>query len=135
MSLPSTVYALADLYQRPFFSSKSWSETMLPSFSPPNNKPPFFIALLGNHIMALELNKLFLFPAPQLAAEWTRYASQEALAWKDKYDDCLIKLTQELKNNIRSNRMVYWLMFFFYFSGNFCCLPCFSFSTSSCYKM
>jgi hypothetical protein len=56
MSLPSTGYALADLYQRPFFFfSESWSETMLPSFSPPNDKPPFFIALLGNHIMVLEL--------------------------------------------------------------------------------
>jgi hypothetical protein len=107
MSLPSTSYALADLYQRPFFFfSKSWSETMLPSFSPPNNKPPFFIALLGNHIMFLELKNPSLFPAPQLAAEWTRYASQEALAWKDKYDDCF-KLTQQLKKNTRSNRMVY----------------------------
>jgi hypothetical protein len=107
MSLPSTGYALADLYQRPFFFfSKSWSETMLPSFSPPNNKPPFFIALLGKHIMVLELKNPSLFPAPQLASEWTRYASQDALAWKDKYDDCF-KLTQELKKNTRSNRMVY----------------------------
>jgi hypothetical protein len=33
-------------------------------------------------------------------------ASQDALAWKDKYDACF-KLTQELKKNNRSNRMVY----------------------------
>jgi hypothetical protein len=107
MSLPSTGYALADLYQRLFFFfSKSWSETILPSFSPPNNKPPFFIALLGKHIMVLELKNPSLFPALQLASEWTRYASQDALDWKDKYDDCF-KLTQELKKNTRSNRMVY----------------------------
>jgi hypothetical protein len=34
-------------------------------------------------------------------------ASQDALAWKDKYDACFT-LTQQLKKNSRSNRsMVY----------------------------
>jgi hypothetical protein len=56
--------------------------------------------------MVLELKNPSLLPAPQLAAEWTRYASQEALAWKDKYDDCF-NLAQELKKNTRSNRMFY----------------------------
>jgi hypothetical protein len=56
--------------------------------------------------MVLELKNPSLFPAPQLAAEWTRYASPEALAWKDKYDDCF-KLTQKIKKNTRCKRMVY----------------------------
>jgi hypothetical protein len=33
-------------------------------------------------------------------------ASQDALGWKDKYDACF-ELTQQLKKNTRSNRMVY----------------------------
>ena len=107
MALPSTGYALANLYQRPFFFfSKSWSETMLPSFSPPNDNPPIFITLIGKHIMVVHLKNPYLFTAPQLCSDWTSYASEEALAWKDKYADCF-QMNQDLKKNSSSSRVVY----------------------------
>ena len=47
MSMPSTGYVLADLYQRPvFFFSATWSETILPSSCPPNNNPPLYLTLV-----------------------------------------------------------------------------------------
>ena len=70
------------IFVKGLFFSKSWSETMLPSCSPPNDKTPFFIALLGKHIMFLELKNPSLFPALQLSAEWTRYTSQDAYLGK-----------------------------------------------------
>jgi len=107
MSMPSTGYVLADLYQRPvFFFSATWSETILPSSCPPNNNPPLFLTLVGNHYMILQLKNPSLFPAPQLMRNWDSYSSPEALAWKDRYSAC-IEMTQELKKKTRSSRITY----------------------------
>ena len=107
MSMPSTGYVLADLYQRlVFFFSATWSETILPSSCPPNNNPPLFLTLVGNHYMILQLKNPSLFPAPQLMRNWDSYSSPEALAWKDRYSAC-IEMTQEIKKKTRNSRITY----------------------------
>ena len=107
MSMPSTGYVLADLYQRHvFFFCATWSETILPSSCSPNNNPPLFLTLVGNHYMILQLKTPSLFPAPQLMCNWDSYSTPEALAWKDRYSDC-IEMTQELKKNTRNSRITY----------------------------
>ena len=107
MSMPSTGYVLADLYERPvFFFSASWSETIFPTSCPPNNNPPIFFALLGNHYMVLEFKNPLLFPAPQLLRDWEDYSSPEALPWKERYSSCF-QMTQELKKSTSTSRITY----------------------------
>ena len=107
MSMPITGYLLADLYQRlVLFFSATWSETILPSSCPPNNNPPLFLTLVGNHYMILQLKNPSLFPAPQITRNWDSKSSPEALAWKDRYSDC-IEMTQELKKKTRNSRITY----------------------------
>ena len=88
------------------FFSASWSETIFPTSCPPNNNPPIFFALLGNHYMVLEFKNPLLFPAPQLLRNWEDYSSPEALPWKERYSSCF-QITQELKKSTSTSRITY----------------------------
>jgi hypothetical protein len=78
---------LANLYGAPIFLfSNHLSQTFFPCFTPPNNKPPIFIAFLSglSYSIAVKLHDSFLFPAPHVSDDWCQNAIPEALAWEKK---------------------------------------------------
>ncbi|KNZ60720.1 hypothetical protein VP01_1510g4 [Puccinia sorghi] len=69
------------LYDRPvFYFCSSWSQSLFPSSTSPNNNPPIFLALTS--------------PAFK---NWEQLASPGAFKWKDNYSRCF-ELTHKLKS-------------------------------------
>ena len=97
MSMPSMGDVMANAFETPvFFFSPSWSQTFFPYFSPPNNNPPIFLALVDDHFVPLVLQDTALFPAPQLLhKDWGLRATPDALPWGQRYSVCFEKTVEK----------------------------------------
>jgi hypothetical protein len=99
MSMPSTGEVMTNAFERPVcFFSDTFCQTFLPSFCPPNDNAPIFIAFLHefSHFVPFQLHNPRLFAAPQLMNAWKEKASEEAWGWEAQFSDSF-KLTVERK--------------------------------------